>query len=409
MFRKVSFVVWLFVLVALSGATLLAQEPVTLRFSSFQSGAVAEKWEEQFAEFEAETGIKIVHEFVPWPETVERYLTMAAGDDLPDVAMVSAQWHRTLATRGVLSELTQDQFEVLDLGDFWPNLLGAYNYDGVQYGLPTDLDLQLVYYNKDLFDAAGVSYPEAGWTWDDYRAIAQALTQGEGVGKTYGSASFNFGGTRMIAWSYGGDFIDPETGEAAMESEPVKRAMGVVNALLVEDQSAPLPGTEGVTNDRVGMNMWGPWGSWYILRDVEFDWDVVPVPAGTEEVVLAWGSTLAAFKSSDNQDAVRQFMDFFLSPATQFQRASDWAWFPPGMAATETEGFMEEEVLALSAEQKQFVIDSVANGRAPFVHREEARLQNIYTQELSLVTSGDQTMEEALASIQEAWQEILAE
>ena len=67
---------------------------------------------------------------------------------------------------------------------FGPKLLGAYNYDGVQYGLPTDLDLQLIYYNKDLFDAAGVSYPEAGWNWDDYLAISKALTQGEGVGKT---------------------------------------------------------------------------------------------------------------------------------------------------------------------------------------------------------------------------------
>ncbi len=407
MFRKIPLLVVLLVLVALSSATLLAQEPVTLRFSSFQSGAVVEKWEEQFAEFEAETGIKIVHEFVPWPETVERYLTMAAGDDLPDVAMVSAQWHRTLATRGVLSELTQDQFEVLDLDDFWPRLLGAYNYDGVQYGLPTDLDLQLIYYNKDLFDAAGVSYPEAGWNWDDYLVIAKALTQGEGVGKTYGSSSFQFGLMRMISWSYGGDFIDPETGDAAFDSEPVQRAMAFLNTLLVEDQSAPLPGTEGITTDRVAMNMWGPWGSWYIMADVEFDWDVVPIPVGTEEVVLAWGSTLAAFKGSDNQDAVRQFMDFFLSPATQFQRASDWAWFPPGQAATETEGFMEEDVLALSAEQKQFVIDSVASGRAPFVHREEARLQNIYDQELSLVTSGVQSMAEALAAIQEGWQEIL--
>ncbi len=100
-------------------------------------------------------------------------------------------------------------------------------------------------------------------------------------------------------------------------------------------------------------------------------------------------------------------MEFFLAPETQYQRSADWAWFPPGMAATEMEGFMEVDVLALTAEQKQFVIDSVANGRAPFVHREEARLQNIYDQELSLVTSGMQTMDEALAAIQEGWQDIL--
>ena len=395
MFRKIPLLVVLLVLVALSGATLLAQEPVTLRFSSFQSGAVVEKWEEQFAEFEAATGIKIVHEFVPWPETVERYLTMAAADDLPDVAMVSAQWHRTLATRGVLSELTQDQFEVLDLDDFWPRLLGAYNYDGVQYGLPTDLDLQLIWYNKDLFDDAGLSFPEAGWNWDDYLATAKALTQGEGVGKTYGSSAFQFGSMRMVSWSYGGDFIDPETGDAAFDTEPVQRAMAFLNTLLVEDESAPLPGTEGVTTDRVAMNMWGPWASWYIMADVEFDWDVVPIPVGTEEVVLAWGSTLAAFKSSPT--IKMPFASSWISSSHRRRNSSallTGLGSRPGMAATETEGFMEEDVLALSADQKQFVIDSVANGRAPFVHREEARLQNIYDQELSLVTSGMQSMDD---------------
>ena len=408
MIRKLLFML---VLLALAGGVgaVLAQDGVTLRFSSFQSGAVVEKWEEQFAEFEAMTGITIEHEYVPWIETVERYLTMAAADDLPDVVMVSAQWHRTLATRGVLSELSQEQFASLDLGDFWPRLLGAYNYDGVQFGLPADLDLQLIYYNKDLFDAAGVAYPEAGWTWDDYLATALELTSGEGIGKIYGSNDYSFGETRMISWSYGGDFIDAETGEAMMTSEAVQRAMGFLNQAMVEDQSMVLPGTEGVNHDRIAMSIYGPWGSWYIFNDVEFDWDVVPVPVGTEEAVLAWGSTFASMAGSEHQAEVRQFLDFFLAPEKQFQRASDWAWFPPGMAATQLEGFDSKDILGLTAEQKQFVIESVANGRAPFVHREEARLQNIYNQELSLVTSGMQSMDEALAAIQEGWQEILSE
>ena len=105
MIRKAIFTLVLLALVARTGA-VFAQDGVTLRLSSFQSGAVVEKWEEQWAEFEEMTGIKVVHEFVPWQETVERYLTMAAGDNLPDVALISAQWNRTLASRGVLAELT---------------------------------------------------------------------------------------------------------------------------------------------------------------------------------------------------------------------------------------------------------------------------------------------------------------
>ena len=64
------------------------------------------------------------------------------------------------------------------------------------------------------------------------------------------------------------------------------------------------------------------------------------------------GCTLAAFAGSENQDAVRQFMDFFAAPERQCQRAGDWAWFPPGQAATAMDGFMEEDVLALTPESK---------------------------------------------------------
>ena len=124
--------------------------------------------------------------------------------------------------------------------------------------MPADLDLQLIDYNKDIFDAAGVAYPEAGWTWDDYRATAMALTEGDGVGKIYSSNDFAFGETRMITWSYGGDFIDAETGEAMMDSEPVQRALGLLAAMMVEDESTVLPGAEGVTIDRVAMSIYGP-------------------------------------------------------------------------------------------------------------------------------------------------------
>ena len=41
--------------------------------------------------------------------------------------------------------------------------------------LPQNLSSLVVYYNRDLFDAAGVPYPEAGWTWDDFLAAAKAL------------------------------------------------------------------------------------------------------------------------------------------------------------------------------------------------------------------------------------------
>jgi len=272
-------------------ATVPAEElpAVSLRYQSFQSGDVVAKWDEQFAEFEKETGIKVTNEYVPWGETIEKTLTMAAGGELPDIAMVSGNWHRALVVRGVFADLTDAKWETMDVDDFWPKLLGGYKHENRIYGFPTDLDLQLVFYNKDLFDQAGVSYPEEGWTWDDYRDMAAELTQGEGVGKIYGSTTPDKAMALMIAWCYGGDLVDPDTLEVVIDEPAGVRAMNLINDLLVVDKSAPLPGTEGVGMDtgQIAMGMYGPWAGWYIFKDIEFSWDVSPVPQGSQRAVLS--------------------------------------------------------------------------------------------------------------------------
>lgn len=410
--RRLSALLLLTLVIALSlgnRSAAQAQSPVTIRFSSFQSGDVVKFWDKQFADFEAKTGIKVVQENVPWDQTVEKYLTMAAGGDLPDVSMISAQWLRALASRGIFHAFKQDELPSLKLDDFWPNLLNAYKYDGKQYGLPTDLDLALTFYNKDLFDAAGVPYPTPGWTWDDYRATAAKLTKGDGTGKIYGSASFDFGHVRMIAWSYGGDWLDKDGKVATFDSAPVRKAMDVMNALYVTDKSAPAPGVQGVdmTNGRVAMGVYGPWAAYYFFKDAKFKWDAVKAPKGTQDAVLAWGSALGISESSKNKEAALKFVEFFLSPDNQFQRASDWAWFPPGKAATDKPGFLEDKVLNATTAQKKVVIDSVAFGQAPLVQKDEAKLSAVFDQEIGLVAGGSKTMDQAIKDIQSAWEAIL--
>lgn len=60
--------------------------------------------------------------------------------------------------------------------DFYPGMLEQFDWDGGLWGLPVQASYGAIFYNKDLFDAAGVPYPEPGWTWDDMLAKAQALT-----------------------------------------------------------------------------------------------------------------------------------------------------------------------------------------------------------------------------------------
>jgi multiple sugar transport system substrate-binding protein len=74
----------------------------------------------------------------------------------------------------------------IDGGDFYPTVFEAFTAQGQTWGLPGQINITLIEYNKDLFDAAGVDYPQNDWTTDDFLAAAVALTQGEGETKQYG-------------------------------------------------------------------------------------------------------------------------------------------------------------------------------------------------------------------------------
>jgi multiple sugar transport system substrate-binding protein len=64
--------------------------------------------------------------------------------------------------------------------DFYPNTLESLQWDGGAWGVPFAVRLQAIFYDREAFDQAGVSYPQPGWTWDDFLAKAQALTAREG-------------------------------------------------------------------------------------------------------------------------------------------------------------------------------------------------------------------------------------
>ena len=65
---------------------------------------------------------------------------------------------------------------ILDM--YASSILQFWNYNGKQYGLPNDINGTAIYYNKKLFDEANLPYPEAGWTYDDMKELAQKLTKG---------------------------------------------------------------------------------------------------------------------------------------------------------------------------------------------------------------------------------------
>lgn len=95
--------------------------------------------------------------------------------------------------------------------DFYPQALEAYRRRGDLWGLPTEIDADMLFYNKALFDTAGLAYPCPDWTWDDFLTAAARLTRGEGADKQWGFITLTNGWETLpliLAAQQGGCLVD---------------------------------------------------------------------------------------------------------------------------------------------------------------------------------------------------------
>src|SRR5262249_55565496 len=122
--------------------------------------------------------IKVSVETAPYADYFTKLQTAIAGGTAPDTFELDYQDFVTYAQGGSLADLTAPAAS--DKG-WQPWLLSsaamqAFTYSGKQYALPESFSTVVLLYNKALFDAAGVGYPKASWTWADETAAAQKLT-----------------------------------------------------------------------------------------------------------------------------------------------------------------------------------------------------------------------------------------
>ncbi len=110
-----------------------------------------------------------------WPS--DAYLILAATADV-----IGAPATREAVQQGALLDLTTffESDPNLKAEAFYPGVLESVQWQGGTWSLPVEATYPMIYFDKSLFDAAGVPYPQPGWTWDDFLATAQAMTVGSG-------------------------------------------------------------------------------------------------------------------------------------------------------------------------------------------------------------------------------------
>ncbi len=172
----------------------------------------------------ANSDFQIVHQPIPG-DYMTQVKTQIAGNTGADLYWID-QNNMALESEGVFANLNDCVANAApktagDLSDYYPGILAVNQYDGGVYGLPWIAQPVVLYYNKGLFDAAKVAYPEDNWTWNDFVEKAKALTldtNSDGTTDQWGFSNNSWPPPYIFVWQAGGELISPDFKSVPIDS-----------------------------------------------------------------------------------------------------------------------------------------------------------------------------------------------
>ena len=170
-----------------------AMEPVSLQLSVWGSDLDVQVYQKRLDLFTAKNpDIKVELIYIP-SDYSQKVQTMIAGSTAPDIIQLSEDVH-SYSSKGQIIALNdfiaKDNLDLKARYGETGGLTGAYSMNGNLYAMPDRGGALILYYNKDMFDKAGISYPTKDWTWVEFLDAAQKLTLRDGDKVTqYGFAA----------------------------------------------------------------------------------------------------------------------------------------------------------------------------------------------------------------------------
>lgn len=298
-----------------------AEETVTIRYGIWDSNqeptlrAIADRFEEE------NPNIKVEIELTPYKEYFTVLETSATGGSAPDVFWMNAPHVTEYARGGMLTDLSPliEGSELVAKEDFPESLINLYTVDGTWYGMPKGFDTIAVWYNKELFDAAGVEYPTDDWTWEEFVEKAEQLTDPEqGIFGTAVQLDEQAGWYNTIG-SFGGFVISEDKKTSGFDDEKTKAGIQCWVDLIdkgVSPTYAQLSDTGSQSmfeSGKIAM-LWN--GSWTVseylgIDEIKDKIDVVALPSvdGKQSCVIH-GLGNVIFSQSKHPEEAWKFVEF---------------------------------------------------------------------------------------------------
>jgi len=279
----------------------------------------------------ANPGIKVEYEVLPWDQFWTKIATLAASGTMPDIYCNSVAYIWDHANKNISADIQSLFDRDLKPDDYFMQLTDVERYPdnkGDLYGFPFRWVDGALFYNKDLFDAAGLKYPDDSWTYDDVLAAAQKLTKdtdGDGQPDQWGLvAGMDHIMLDSIIKSNGGQVVDDSYSKCMLTEPTALAAIQWVTDLVQKEKVSPSPTVaqgfaQGIfPSGKVAMQINGSYQTAPYKDITAFKWDVSWQPKGTQgRVVYGGPDSLSISKNTKNLDAAWAFMKYMVNPDIQ--------------------------------------------------------------------------------------------
>jgi len=358
-------------------------------------------------EFESEhPGVIVEHITVPGASYYAKLLTMIASTTPPDVVYMQPSNFPEFAARGGM--LSLDPFVSNDpsiqLSDFYPQMLDAYRWEGKLYGLPCDSGAIVLFYNKDLFDAQNLPYPDSTWDHEKLLQVSEQLTHRDENGKVtqYGYMPFSW---ECNLWQFGGKILSEDGQKCLLNEPPAVEAFQFLFDLREKYQVSPsydiemnYGGTLGAGGEelfkaqKLAMVEYGRWVMIHFQRLKDLNWDVAVLPKGKRQrASLVIGLGWCIPEQSRHPKEAYEFVKFMSSPRALRVTASLGLLVPARRSVAEAPDFLS---LDPNHNLRAFS-DSMEFGRMHPTTPQVMRILEVVREKQELIYLHQRTVEEA--------------
>jgi multiple sugar transport system substrate-binding protein len=309
-------------------------------------------------------------------DLLARLSTSFAGGSPPDVFLLNYRFYGQFAARDAIEPIQSrvedsDQFE---LGDFFPQAIEAFRWEGELMCLPQNVSSLVVYYNRDLFRRFGVAEPKAGWSWTEFIIRAVNLTR-DAQGKPVAAGDPELGAVRPaifglgveptvirlapLVWSNGGDLFDDSDAPTRFALERPSAQVALQEFLKLRTDYGVVPSDQDVeaeddesrfANGRLAMLLSSRRSTPTFRTIKDFDWDVAPLPVFKRPAGILHSDAYCMSRAGKAKDDTWRFIEFANSPEGQQIVARTGRTVPSLKSVARSEAFLDPAAKPQSSE-----------------------------------------------------------